>query len=125
MLKHQNFQVNDLSIAKESATIPNHVDGSRNHLDSLLESGNQAEILESRIIISTFILRCLVLFRIFWITCNLIDKPLFGEQESQKSFEESRNFKPGFRRKFRVTGPPSIAEIYQVSACPEVSSVRS
>ena len=35
----------------------NHVDSSKNHLDSLLESGNQVEILESGIMISTFILR--------------------------------------------------------------------
>ena len=47
-------------------TIPKYVDGSVNHLDSLLESENQAEILESGIItrISTFILRYLVFFRI-------------------------------------------------------------
>ena len=43
-----------------SATIPNHVNGSRNHLQSMLESGNQVEILESRIIISMFILGYLV-----------------------------------------------------------------
>ena len=41
---------------KGSATIPDHVDSSRNHLDSLLESGNQVEICESGIIISAFIL---------------------------------------------------------------------
>ena len=34
-----------------SVTIPNHVNGSRNYLDSLLESGNQLEIFESGIII--------------------------------------------------------------------------
>ena len=39
-----------------SATIPNHIDGFRNDLDSLLESENQVEILESRTIISMFIL---------------------------------------------------------------------
>ena len=39
-----------------SATIPNHVDGSRNHLDSLLESMNQVEIRESRVTIPTIIL---------------------------------------------------------------------
>ena len=43
-----------------SATIPNHVDGSRNHLDSLLELGNQVEIFESGIIISKFTFGCLV-----------------------------------------------------------------
>ena len=53
------------SVAVEgSATIPNHVDGSRNRLESLLESGNQVQILESQIIISTFILGYLVFFRI-------------------------------------------------------------
>ena len=46
-----------------SATIPNHVDGFRNNLESLLESENQVDILESRIIISTFILGYLVFFR--------------------------------------------------------------
>ena len=35
-----------------AATIPNHVDSSRNHLASLLESGNQLEILESRFTIT-------------------------------------------------------------------------
>ena len=47
-----------------SATIPNHVDGSRNHLDSLLESGNQVEILESGVGIFTFIFGYLAFFRI-------------------------------------------------------------
>ena len=46
--------------SERSATIPNHVDGPRNHLESLLELENQVEILESRIIISTFILEYLV-----------------------------------------------------------------
>ena len=35
-----------------SASIPNRIDGSRNHLDSLLEPENQVEILESEITIS-------------------------------------------------------------------------
>ena len=47
-----------------SATIANHIDGSRNHLDSLLESGNQVEILESGVGISTFIFGYLAFFRI-------------------------------------------------------------
>ena len=38
-----------------SANIFNHVNGSRNHLDSLLESGKLVETLESGIIISTYI----------------------------------------------------------------------
>ena len=57
-----------------SATIPNHVDGSRNHLESmvesLLESGNQVEILESRIIISMFILGYLVFLLIIYEYCD-------------------------------------------------------
>ena len=38
------------------ATIPNHINGSRNYLESLPESENQVEIFELWIIISTFIL---------------------------------------------------------------------
>ena len=52
-----------------SATIPNHVDGPRNHLESLLESENQVEILESRIIISMFILGYLV-FSVHYESCD-------------------------------------------------------
>ena len=52
-----------------AAAIPNHVDGPRNHLESLLESGNQVEILESRIIICTFILGYLV-FSVHYESCD-------------------------------------------------------
>ena len=45
-----------------SATIANHIDGSKNNLDSLLESGNQVEILESGVGISTFIFGYLAFF---------------------------------------------------------------
>ena len=48
------------------ATIPNHVDGSKNHLESLLESGNQVEFLESRI---TFIIGYLV-FSVYYESCD-------------------------------------------------------
>ena len=58
-----------------SETIPNHVDGSRNQLDSLLELGNQVEIFESGIIISTFTFGCLVFFCILY-TNPLIHKSL-------------------------------------------------
>ena len=51
-------------IIEGSATVSNHVDGSRNHLDSLLESMNQIEILESGITIPTITLVNLVFFRI-------------------------------------------------------------
>ena len=44
-----------IGVVEESTTIPNHVDDSKNHLDSLLESGNQVEILESGIAVCTFI----------------------------------------------------------------------
>ena len=47
---------------KGSATIPDHVNGSRNHLDSLLESTNQVEICESGITIPIIILVNLVFF---------------------------------------------------------------
>ena len=57
------YQIQPLDLPEGSATILNHVDGFRNHLESLLESENQVEILESRIIISTFILGYLVFFR--------------------------------------------------------------
>ena len=53
--------------------------------ESLLESGNQMEILESRIIISTFIFGYLVLSN------HVVHQPLFGKQESQESIQESRN----------------------------------
>ena len=43
------------TVCEVSATIPYHVDGSRNHLDSLLKSGNQVEVREPGIMISTFI----------------------------------------------------------------------
>ena len=43
-------------VIEGSATIPYHIDGFRNHLDTLLESENQVEIFESRIIISMFML---------------------------------------------------------------------
>ena len=49
---------------KGSATIPNHINGSRNHLEFLLESGNQVETFKSRIIISNVILGYLVFFHI-------------------------------------------------------------
>ena len=52
-----------------SATILNHIDGPRNHLESLLESENQVEILESRIIISMFILGYLV-FSVHYESCD-------------------------------------------------------
>ena len=68
-----------------SATIPNHIDGFRNHLDSLLELENQVEIFESGIIISTF---TFFMFSIFLhIMHESLDtqNPLFGKQESQES----------------------------------------
>ena len=65
-------------------TIPNHADGSQN---SLLESGNQVEILESGI--TTFIFW---LFSIFlYIMNHVMHIPLFGKQESQESVQESWN----------------------------------
>ena len=44
-----------LYIAEGYTIILNHVNSSRNHLNSLLESWNQEEILESGIIISMFL----------------------------------------------------------------------
>ena len=76
--------------AQGSATIPNHVDGSRNHLDSLLESGNQVEILESEI--GNVYVYQLWIFSFFsYITNHAIHKPLFGKQESQESIKELQN----------------------------------
>ena len=69
-----------------SATIPNHVDDSRNHLESLLESENQMEILESRIIISTW-----MYFPYTMSMNHVMHEPLFGKQVSQESIQESRN----------------------------------
>ena len=70
-----------------SAAIPNHVDDSRNHFESLLESENQVEILESRIIISTWIFSSY-----FPYTINhVMHEPLFGKQVSQESIQESQN----------------------------------
>ena len=49
-------------MAEGSATILNRIDGSGNHLDSLLESRNLVEILESGIITSTFIPKIISIF---------------------------------------------------------------
>ena len=46
--------------------ISNHINGSRNHLNSQLESDNQVEILESGIIISMFIFGYLLFFYVLW-----------------------------------------------------------
>ena len=53
-----------------------------------MESGNQVDILESGIIISTFILGYLVFL---YIMNHVIYKPLFGKRESQESIQQSRN----------------------------------
>ena len=49
-------------MAEGYATILNYVDGSRKHVDSLLETRNLVEILESGIINSTFIPKIISIF---------------------------------------------------------------
>ena len=58
------------------------VHDSSNHLDSLLKSGNQVEILESDIILPTFILGYFVFSR--YSMDHVIHKPIFGKKESQE-----------------------------------------
>ena len=78
------------------------VDGSRNHLDLLLESTNQVEILESQF---------LPLFSIFPHIINYVMcYTLFSKQESQESIQESQNqakIPESRRSKFRVADPSS------------------
>ena len=63
------------TVYDKSATILNHIIGSRNDLSLLPESGNQVEILKPGIIFST-------LFSTFpYIMNHVMHKPLFGKQE--------------------------------------------
>ena len=77
-------------------------------MNFLLESRNQVEILESRIIISTFILGYLVFLNIMK---HVMHKPLFGKQKSQESIQEYQNktnipkIPESCQRKFRVVDP--------------------
>ena len=91
-----------------SVTIPNYINGFRNHLDLLLKSGNQVEILESGIIISMFILEYL---KFPYIMNHMMRKHLFGQQESQESIQESCNqakiskIPESGQQEFRVADP--------------------
>ena len=72
-------------IRKGSTTILNYVNGSRNHLNVLLESRNQVEILESGIMISMFILGYLINIFLYIMNHMMHDEPLLGKQESLES----------------------------------------
>ena len=65
-------------VPEGSATIPKHINGFKNHLDSLLESGNQVEILESGINLYN---RYLV----------FLCMALFGKLKSQESIQKSQS----------------------------------
>ena len=91
-----------------SATIPNHVHGSRNHLESLVESGNQVEILESRIIISTFILGYLVFFcilQIMWCTSPYLVNRNHKNRIRNLGIKPRIKIPESCRQKFRVADP--------------------
>ena len=98
---------------QRAATILNHFDGSRNRLDSLLESGSQLEILETGITISTFIFGNLVDY-FPYIMNHVMYKTLFGKLELQESLiigissgnqAKIPKIPESHRRKLRVADP--------------------
>ena len=90
-----------------STTILNHVDGSRNHLNLLLELRDQVEILESGIMISTFILGYLI--NTFPCIMNhMMHEPLFDKQESHNQAEIPESY----WQKFNIADPLGLRNHY-------------
>ena len=104
-------------IPGDPATIPNHVDGSRNQIDSLLESGNQVKILESGITI----LRLFCIFRILRITWYT--NPCLVNRNYKNQFR-NLGIKPGIQRFYNHVGENSELRTPQVNSIAASGSVE-